>query len=153
MIMIYYDPLSLGQQLKKLRIEQKLNQADVALFVGVSERTVRNIEKGAVGTKAGVIFEAASELGLLLYVIEKNEEQSSYEAASLVKIGNIIRKTRKEQKIRQDDLAAIVGVQHSVLGRLERGASSVAIVTLLKCLNELGLHLCSPNRQVLSEEQ
>lgn len=150
--MIYHNPLSLGQQLKKLRVEQKLNQADVALFVGVSERTVRNIEKGAVGTKTGVVLSAASELGLLFYVTDGLEEQRSYETASIAEIGSIIRKTRKVQNIRQDDLAAIVGVQHSVLGRLEQGDNSVAIGTLLKCLDELGLQLCSLKQQTLCEE-
>ena len=149
--MLYHDPLSLGQQLKKLRVEQKLDQADVGLFIGVSDRTVRNIEKGALGTKMGAIFLAASELGLMLYIVDKSADQSAFKVGLLAEIGNIVRRTRKAQKIRQDDLAAIVGVQHSVIGRFEKGDSGVAIATVLKCLDELGLHLYSPNRQIISE--
>ncbi len=155
--MEHLTPSDIGQALKKLRVTQKLEQADVGLYIGVSDRTVRNIEKGASGTKTGTVLSAANELGLLLKISEMNTdrvlENNSDQAATLIKIGNLIREARKKQKIRQDDLAAIVGVQHSVLGRIERGDASVAVGTMLNVLNELGLRLYSQNYHNPYEEQ
>jgi DNA-binding XRE family transcriptional regulator len=55
-------PLDIGQELKKLRVMQKFEQSDVGLYIGVSDRTVRNIEKGAIGTKTATVLLAVNNL-------------------------------------------------------------------------------------------
>lgn len=134
--------LDIGQALKRLRQEQGFDQSDLGSYIGVSDRTVRNIEKGAEGTKTGSLLLAARELGLKLYLSEIGQSKKDL-ITSLTSVGQRARKVRKEQGIRQDDLASIVGIQHSVLGRIERGDDTVAIGTILKVLHELGLRLSS----------
>ena len=41
-----YPNETLGQKIKKLRLEKGLKQVELAVFLGVSEYTVRNWEKG-----------------------------------------------------------------------------------------------------------
>ena len=142
--MVFLTPLDIGEKLKQLRLEQKFDQADMGAYIDVSDRTVRNIEKGALGTKALTVFLAANELGLSLYLL-LNHQDRMIKVQSMTTIGEQVRKARKTQKIRQDDLAAIVGIQHSVLGRIERGNGAVAIGTLFNLLAELGI-------QVLDQE-
>ena len=40
-------------------------------------------------------------------------------------IGEVVRASRKAQKIRQDDAAGSIGVSENFLGKVERGSESV----------------------------
>lgn len=143
--MVFLTPLDIGEKLKQLRLEQKFDQADMGAYIHVSDRTVRNIEKGASGTKALTVLLAANELGLSLYLHQSHQDRM-IKVQSMSDIGEQVRKARKTQKIRQDDLAAIVGIQHSVLGRIERGDGSVAIGTVFNLLAELGIQVWDQER-------
>lgn len=56
-------------------------------------------------------------------------------------IGNIIRATRKAQRIRQDDAAGSIGVSENFLSKLERGSESVQWGKLFNVLTGLGIHM------------
>jgi transcriptional regulator with XRE-family HTH domain len=56
-------------------------------------------------------------------------------------IGNIIRATRKAQRIRQDDAAGSMGVSENFLGKLERGSESVQWGKLFNVLTGLGIQI------------
>jgi len=54
-------------------------------------------------------------------------------------IGNIIRQVRKQQGIRQDDLAAIIESSHVFMRDAERGKPSVQLGRIMRALDELGI--------------
>ncbi len=56
-------------------------------------------------------------------------------------LGEIIRRIRKAQGVRQDDLAGIVGSSHVFLRDLERGKPTVQLGKTLDVLRELGIRL------------
>ncbi|MGP0173740.1 helix-turn-helix domain-containing protein [Pseudomonas sp. NCHU5208] len=56
-------------------------------------------------------------------------------------LGELIRRTRKAQNIRQDDAAGSIGVSENFLGKVERGSESVQWGKLFQVLDGLGLRL------------
>ncbi len=138
--MLLDTALAIGIVLKRLRKEQGFQQTDVASYIDASDRTLRKIEHGESGTKTRTVLKAASELGLRLYLGHKHGE-TVIAVSCFTDIGRYVQSIRKVQNIRQEDLAAIVGIQHSVLGRLERGDDSVSIGTVFNVLKELGIEL------------
>lgn len=50
----------------------------------------------------------------------------------LVALGATIRRLRFDKGLSQEDLALLVGIDRSYLGRVERGDNNVAILTLKK---------------------
>jgi len=138
--MLLDTALAIGIVLKRLRKEQGFQQTDVASYIDASDRTLRKIEHGESGTKTRTVLKAASELGLQLYLGHKHGD-TVITVSCFTDIGRYVQSIRKVQNIRQEDLAAIVGIQHSVLGRLERGDDSVSIGTVFNVLKELGIEL------------
>lgn len=62
---------------------------------------------------------------------------------ALVAIGDVLRAYRRVKRLSQEHLALAAGVDRSYLGRVERGDSSVTVLTLLR--------LCSALRVGLTE--
>lgn len=58
--------LLLGQIIKAARKERGLSQADLAMRLGLGRHTVMSIEKGDPKVAVGVVFEAATTLGVPL---------------------------------------------------------------------------------------
>ena len=56
-------------------------------------------------------------------------------------IGQIVRASRKVQKIRQDDAAGSIGVSENFLGKIERGNDSVQWGKLFQVLEGLGIRV------------
>ncbi|MGE8279570.1 MAG: helix-turn-helix domain-containing protein [Stenotrophomonas sp.] len=56
-------------------------------------------------------------------------------------IGQYIRAVRKAQGLRQDDLAAMAGTSHVVLGNVERGKDTVQIGRVFELLRQLGIRV------------
>lgn len=56
-------------------------------------------------------------------------------------IGQYIRAIRKAQGLRQDDLAAMAGTSHVVLGNVERGKDTVQIGRVFALLRQLGIQV------------
>lgn len=54
-------------------------------------------------------------------------------------LGPVIRRVRKAQGLRQDDLAAMIGASHVFLGDVERGKETVQWGRLFAVLRELGI--------------
>ena len=52
-------------------------------------------------------------------------------------LGSLIRKTRKERKLTQEQLGKKIGVQKAQISKLENGARSATIDTILKVFNAL----------------
>jgi len=56
-------------------------------------------------------------------------------------IGTIIQQLRKRAGLRQEDMAALVDRSHVNLRDVERGKPTVAIGTVLRLLDELGVRV------------
>ncbi len=56
-------------------------------------------------------------------------------------IGQYMRAVRKTQGLRQDDLAAMAGTSHVVLGNIERGKDTVQIGRVFELLRQLGIRV------------
>lgn len=56
-------------------------------------------------------------------------------------LGEFIRRVRKAQGLRQDDLAGIAGSSHVFVLDVERGKPTVQFGKVLDLLRELGIHL------------
>jgi transcriptional regulator with XRE-family HTH domain len=57
----------------------------------------------------------------------------------LVALGGALRSARKAKAISQDRLALLAEVDRSYVGRVERGDNNVAVLTLIKLTNALGI--------------
>ncbi|MFC1397975.1 helix-turn-helix domain-containing protein [Acinetobacter lactucae] len=55
-----------------------------------------------------------------------------------IKIGQLIRKKRKEKEISQEKLALLCNIDRSYLGRIERGEVNITILKLYEISNILG---------------
>lgn len=60
---------------------------------------------------------------------------------SAAALGQVIRASRKAQKIRQDDAAGSMGVSENFLGKVERGSQSVQWGKLFQVLEGLGVRV------------
>jgi transcriptional regulator with XRE-family HTH domain len=52
-------------------------------------------------------------------------------------LGEMIKSVRKERKLTQEQLGALIGVQKSQISKLERSAKNVTIETIIKVFNAL----------------
>ncbi|ELW9540407.1 helix-turn-helix domain-containing protein [Acinetobacter baumannii] len=55
-----------------------------------------------------------------------------------IKVGQLIRKKRKEKEISQEKLALLCNIDRSYLGRIERGEVNITILKLYEISNILG---------------
>ena len=60
---------------------------------------------------------------------------------SAAALGQIVRASRKAQKIRQDDAAGSIGVSENFLGKIECGGESVHWGKLFQVLKGLGIRV------------
>lgn len=56
-------------------------------------------------------------------------------------VGEVVRASRKAQRIRQDDAAGSIGVSENFLGKVERGSGSVQWGKLFQVLEGLGVRV------------
>ncbi|MFN4236039.1 MAG: transcriptional regulator [Vogesella sp.] len=61
--------------------------------------------------------------------------------SSAAAIGQVVRASRKAQKIRQDDAAGSIGVSENFLGKIERGGETVQWGKLFQVLEGLGIRV------------
>lgn len=52
-------------------------------------------------------------------------------------IGEMIKKTRKERNLTQEELGKLIGVQKAQISKLEKGTKNVTIATILKVFQAL----------------
>lgn len=60
---------------------------------------------------------------------------------SVEALGQVVRASRKAQRIRQDDAAGSIGVSENFLGKIERGGETVQWGKLFQVLQGLGIRV------------
>lgn len=138
--MIVHTATELGQQLQRSRKAQKVRQTDMAYMVGTSHVTIKNIEKGRTGVKSRFVLNMMEDLGLKVILMKKGSPNRN-PLPDFSTLSNSIVQSRKSQGLRQEDLAAMIGVSHVVLSRMERGDDTVSIGSVLEAMHQLGLEL------------
>lgn len=67
-----------------------------------------------------------------------SEERDNYEYELRMEVlGKMIKSTRKERKLTQEELGQLVGVQKAQISKLESSANSATVDTLLKIFTAL----------------
>lgn len=59
----------------------------------------------------------------------------------LISLGKAIRMARRKKGLSQENLALLSGIDRSYMGRIERGDNNVAILTLSRISEALGMRL------------
>lgn len=90
----------LGKLIRLNRIERKLSVLDLSIRVGISRDMMRRIENGDPRCAIGAAFEAASIVGVPLFVEAQNQLKSNIEDASgkLKLLPKAVHKPRKPIK-------------------------------------------------------
>lgn len=66
------------------------------------------------------------------------EQRDKYEYdLKLDILGELIRQTRKERHLTQEELGKLIGVQKSQISRIERNTKNVTLATILRVFNAL----------------
>lgn len=81
----------LGAQIRAGRAERGWTAAQLAERVGVSERTVRNVERGALGVALGTALDCAALVGVPLFDEDERRLASEAERARATLIGRRVR--------------------------------------------------------------
>jgi transcriptional regulator with XRE-family HTH domain len=105
------NPKTLGDHIKKRRLEQGLYQADVARILGVTECTITNWEKNRSNPTLRPISKIIEFLG---YAPKVEIAQT---------LGRRIVQCRKLRGINQETMARQLGVDPTTLGKWERDES------------------------------
>lgn len=92
----------LGRQIRAGRIEKKITLQNLADRVGVSRGLIQRIEKGDPKCEIGVVFEAASLVGLKLFGAE-TEELSGLAQQVADKLALLPKSVRKDTNETFDD--------------------------------------------------
>jgi len=69
-------------------------------------------------------------------------EREQYEVElKLDVLGDLIRKTRKDRKLTQEELGKLIGVQKAQISKLERNASNMRLETIIRIFEALKAHV------------
>jgi DNA-binding XRE family transcriptional regulator len=69
-------------------------------------------------------------------------EREQYEVElKLDVLGDLIRKTRKDRNLTQEELGKLIGVQKAQISKLERNASNMRLETIIRIFDALKAHV------------
>lgn len=92
----------LGEQIKLARKSRKWSEQSLADRIGISRRTLQKIEKGDMTCAIGLVFEAASLVGINLFEQNKRSLASQIEQTR-DKIALLPQKIKPGTKVVKDD--------------------------------------------------
>jgi transcriptional regulator with XRE-family HTH domain len=81
----------LGAQIRAGRAERGWTAKHLAELVGVTERTVRNVERGGLGVALGTTLDCAWVVGVTLFYEDEQRLAAEAERASAALIGKRVR--------------------------------------------------------------
>ncbi|MBO1126570.1 helix-turn-helix domain-containing protein [Enterococcus faecalis] len=102
-----------GQNLMEMRKDKKISQKELSEKTGIARTTITSYEKGSrkISTKHSTLLnEVLGE--------SKNNSTSSRKE---IDVGMMLKSFRKENNLKQSELADILNVDTSLLGKIERG--------------------------------
>ncbi len=103
------NPKTLGDHIKKRRLELDLTQKEVAHIIEVDESTIHNWERGHRSSTLRFLPKIIKFLGY------------TPEISTVVALGEKLKQYRKLLGINQEDFAKQLGIDPTTLSKLERG--------------------------------
>ncbi|MDQ1153412.1 helix-turn-helix transcriptional regulator [Brevundimonas sp. SORGH_AS_0993] len=90
----------MGGQIRLARKQRKMSEADLAGRIGISRSTLQLIEKGHAKVEIGLVFEAATLVGVPLFVSEPSRLTAQIERIEdkLALLPQAVRRRRSEVK-------------------------------------------------------
>lgn len=92
----------LGAQIRIARQERKWTESELAERVGISIKTLRNVERGATSVALGTVFDAATVVGVPLFH-EESTRLTRELAAARAQLALLPKRTRKHARRSVDD--------------------------------------------------
>lgn len=129
-----------GAFIAGIRKEQGFLQSEFSSILGISENLAVDIEAGKPSVKLGNLLNYINECGIEMIMRIDNREYE-IQSSSLIFIGQIIKETRKNQRLTQIQLTDIVGISHSLGKRIEQGNEKVVVKNWLNYVENLGIEL------------
>lgn len=109
--------MTVGENIKKYRKIKRLTQKELGEKIGRTQRTIQAYEKGEVTPPLTIIENLANILG-----VEESDLISGDSLDEKMNTGELIKKYRKEKKITQKQLAALIGKAEITIRKYESGA-------------------------------
>ena len=94
--------LLLGKQIKLGRKQRKWSEKDLAERAGISRATLQKIENGQLTSAIGLVFEAATLVGVNLFTQDRHHLSLSIDHAS-DKIALLPQRIQSQKKVVDDD--------------------------------------------------
>jgi Predicted transcription factor, homolog of eukaryotic MBF1 len=141
----------ISKQLRNLRLELRLNQAELAEIVGVYKNTISRIERGIVFPDETTLQKFADN-GINL---DLKSNQNNEETEMTTGIAKEIIKVRKDLGLNQTQFAKKIGIDPSDMSRIELGKKEPSPLTLRKIKDKLGVDFStniSTNQEVEMKE-
>lgn len=90
----------MGGQVRLARKQRKMSETDLATRIGIARSTLQLIEKGSPTVEIGLVFEAATLVGVPLFVSEPSRLTSQIERVQdkLALLPQSVRQRRSEVK-------------------------------------------------------
>jgi transcriptional regulator with XRE-family HTH domain len=92
----------LGAQIRIARQERKWTEAQLAERVGISAKTLRNVERGASNVAIGIVFDAATIVGVPLFHEEETRLTADL-ASARIQLTLLPQRTRRPSRPVNDD--------------------------------------------------
>ena len=140
--------LYLAQNLKYLREQKGLNQADLAKILGVKQPTVGNWEVGKREPDIDMLIRLAEYFDVTLddIVLKDLRPPASRYAENILYL-------RKRHGLSQMDIGQLLKVTQKCVSKYEKGESAVDVEKLMKLADFFGVTLDQLVKQDLSKEQ
>ena len=117
------NPKTIGEHIRKVRMDRNLLQKDVAKIIGVTEDCVTNWENNRSTPQIRYLPMIHDFLG---YIPELYKEQKDW--------GNILLQYRREQGVTQKQLAKLIGIDERTLSKMEKKKGYIASKTKEKMI-------------------
>ena len=137
--------MNFGERLKELRIENGLTQLQLAKILDISKSNISKYEAGSVEpnldiiTKSAIYFGVHTDflLGLSNNRIDESELEWNFPHAKN-RLGSILIKYRKREKLSTDKFAQKIGISESLETELEQGVYIPTMPLIKKIANVTG---------------
>ncbi len=93
----------LGQMIRIARIEQKMSVKDLAERVGISRDLMQRIEKGDLRCGIGIVFEAATTVGVPLFEANNPKQLTQFSRMYEDKIKLLPKAVHAKKTVLKDD--------------------------------------------------
>lgn len=127
-------PEGIGRKIRELREARGLTLSEMARKTGLSLAHLSEVERGLSSASLKTLDKIAEVLEISPAVLLGRDECEP--------LGERLRRLRRRVGLTQKELAAIVGVSHTLVGQIEGGRLQPSVATLARLATALGVSPC-----------